>query len=686
MCGIAGIINVVDQEPPSLEQMVSMISPLRYRGPDQSGVYLDHRAALGHLRLSIIGIDGGIQPICNETGELWIVYNGEAYNYLELKQELLARGHRFSTQTDTEVLLHLYEEYGPACLERINGQFALAIWDSAKGELFLARDRVGVRPLYYTWSAGGQLLFASEIKAILAVTGSRELDPEAIGQLFVFWSTLPGRTFFAGVEALPPGHYLLVKGQRSRPRSYWRIPAYPAEEQCGLDLPEAAEAFAELLEDAVRLRLRADVPVGAYLSGGLDSSIIATLIARHRQSRLKTFSLGFADAAYDESVAQEEMVRHLGTDHRRVLVQDQQIRRLLPETVWHCEQATLRSSPVPMFLLSQLVHSEGYKVVLSGEGADEMLGGYHIFKEAKVRDYWGRRPDSPRRPRLLERLYPYIFNNPSRGRSFLQEFFAVSPEQLRDPFFSHAVRWGGGARNLVFLSPEYRGCLAGYDPREELAQWLPESFAGRDLFCRAQVLEIELFLAGFLLSSQGDRVAMAHSVEMRHPFLDYRVIDFAFRLPARWKMRGLQEKYFLRRACRDILPQRIASRGKHPYRAPVSALFTAAAPADYVDDLLSPRSLKASGYFDPDKVARLYRRVIGAPPETVSEFANMALMGIISTEILHRQFLACSSYRGVRRLRPDLVRYGAERKLEGREWASAPTAPDGGDHGTADGA
>nr|WP_302467677.1 asparagine synthase C-terminal domain-containing protein [Geomonas oryzisoli] len=297
------------------------------------------------------------------------------------------------------------------------------------------------------------------------------------------------------------------------------------------------------------------------------------------------------------------------------------------------------------------------------------------YKEAKVRDYWGRRPESMRRPRLLERLYPYIFNNPARGRSFLQEFFAVMPEQRQDPFFSHAVRWGGGIRNLAFLSPEYRSCLSGYDPREELARWLPESFNGRDLFARAQVLEIELFLAGFLLSSQGDRVAMAHSVEMRHPFLDYRVIDFAFRLPAKWKMRALQEKYLLRRACRDLLPQRIARRGKHPYRAPVSALFTAAAPADYVEDLLSVESLRASGYFDAGKVVRLYQRVLKAPPGTVGEFANMALMGVISTEILHRQFLASASYKAGVMLSPDLVRYGGERKIEGREWQYSTDRP-----------
>lgn len=661
MCGIAGIVNLKEAEAPSLEQVVAMISPLRHRGPDESGVYLDTRAGLGHLRLSIIGIDGGTQPIGNETGTLWIVYNGEAYNYLELKEDLLARGHRFTTRTDTEVLLHLYEEYGPACLDRINGQFALAIWDAAKGELFLARDRVGVRPLYYAFTPDGRLLFASEIKAILAVAGRRALDAQALSQLFVFWSTLPGRTFFQGVEALPPGHYLHVAGRRSAPVPYWRIPHFSRHEVPRRELAEAAESFAALLDDAVRLRLRADVPVGAYLSGGLDSSIIAALIARHCSERLKTFSLGFADPAFDESCAQDEMVARLGTDHRRVLVEDAQIRTLLPETVWHCEQPTLRTSPVPMYLLSRLVREEGYKVVLSGEGADEMLGGYNIFKEAKIRQWWGRLPGSALRPRLLERLYPYVFRDHSRGRHFLREFFAVDPRQLDDPFFSHAVRWGGGARNLPFLSKGCRERLDGYDPREELLRLLPDGFAGRDLFSRAQVLEIELFLAGFLLSSQGDRVAMAHSVEMRHPFLDYRVIESAFRLPPHWKMRGLAEKYFLKKACRNLLPEGILKRAKQPYRAPVRSLFTLAAP-DYVEELLSEASLKASGYFDPVRVGRLLRKVLAAP---AGEFDHMALMGIVTTEILHRQFVAAASWKGVPIVRPDLV-CGPLRKKGGR--------------------
>lgn len=638
-----------------------MISPLSYRGPDESGVYLDGAAALGHLRLSIIGIDGGTQPIGNETGELWIVYNGEAYNYIELKEDLLLKGHRFVTRTDTEVLLHLYEEYGTACLEKINGQFAFAIWDARKRELFLARDRVGIRPLYYTRSAG-RFLFASEIKAILAVDGKRELDIEALGQLFEFWTTLPGRTFFKGIAELPPGHFLLLGEGPPEPKAYWRVPFHPPEECCRLGLDEAAQALQELLSDSVRLRLRADVPVGAYLSGGLDSSIITALVSRHCQSHLKTFSMSFQDQLFDESSAQREMIGFLKSDHRQVLIENAEIRRLLPEALWHCEKPTLRTSPVPMFMLSGLVRSEGYKVVLSGEGADEILGGYNIFKEAKIRGYWGREPASTRRPRLLERLYPYVFQNPSRGRLFLQGFFSVSGEHPDDPFFSHSVRWGGGRKNLAFLSNDCQAQLAGYRPIEELFRWLPESFAGRDLLARAQVLEMELFLSNFLLSSQGDRVAMAHSVEMRHPFLDYRVIDFAFRLPARWKLSGLNEKYLLKRAFAGVIPEAISRREKQPYRAPVRELFSRQAPRDYVDELLSPQALKDTGYFDAEKVSRLYSMVRDAGPQGAGEFKHMALIGALSTQILHRQFIGTSSRTAVPQVRPDRIRYGSHLK------------------------
>jgi len=662
VCGIAGIVNLTDNAPPSISAITSMISILRYRGPDESGVYLDDDCALGHLRLSIIGIDGGTQPICNEDGTLWIIYNGEAFNYVELKADLIKKGHLFVTETDTEVLLHLYEEYGTSCLDRINGQFSLAIWDARKKELFLARDRVGIRPLYYAFS-GGRLFVASEIKSIVAVNGAAQLDLKALSQVFVLWSTLPGRTVFQGIQELRPGHFMVVRDGSAEPQPYWRIPFQLAEQRSGLSFDDASEQLRELLSDAVRLRLRADVPVGAYLSGGLDSSVIAMLISRHCTSHLRTFSLGFESSPFDETPFQNQMISYLSADNRQVMIGNDEIRQWFPKTVWHCEKPMLRTSPVPMFLLSKLVRDEGYKVVLSGEGADEILAGYNIFKEAKIRAYWGRDPASRRRPLLLERLYPYVFKNPSRSRSFLQTFFAVTPQDLQDLFFSHSVRWEGGRRNLSFFSEESIAALANYDPVVEVANCLPEDFARCDLLTKAQVLEMQIFLSNFLLSSQGDRVGMANSIEMRHPFLDYRVIDFAFRLPASWKLKGLNEKYLLKHAFKGLVPASIAQRGKQPYRAPIRELFSPGAASDYVDEMLSEESLKKSGYFNARKAALLYAKYRNSSSEA-SEFQNMALIGILSTQLLHQQFVINTPAGPAGSLKPDKVicRAGAEGK------------------------
>ena len=652
MCGIAGILNLEQQPPPTLEQATAMISIFRYRGPNESGIYIDDSIALGHARLSIIGLDSGVQPIANERETLWIIYNGEAFNYPELRESLLKKGHRFSTGTDTEVVLHLYEEYGPRSLSMINGQFSLAIWDSVRQELFLARDRMGIRPLYYTRS-NGRLIFASEVKSILAVTGTRPLNMEGMAQVFTFWTTLHGRTVFEGIEELPPGHSLTVKqGDMVRER-YWSLPYHP--EKNHIVPADAADELRELLADAVRIRLRADVPVGSYLSGGLDSSIISMLIATRFNNRLRTFSMKFQEEAFDESTYQDELTAYLGVDHRSITIENQQIRKLFPRTIWHCETPVLRTAPVPLYILSGLVHSEGFRVVLSGEGADEILGGYNIFKEAKVRRFWGREPDSAGRPLLLERLYPYIFNNPGRGRHFLRQFFKVSPQDLDNPLFSHMIRWENSRKNLGFLSDERLHSLGAYDPLDDLLRQLPADFHLRDPLEKAQVLEMEIFLANYLLSSQGDRVAMAHSVELRHPFLDYRVVDFAFRLPVGLKIQGLNEKYLLKRAFKDMIPERVGTRAKKPYRAPIRELFFSQAPPDYVDDLLSESSIARSGYFNPAKVRRLFDKFRRADQEFSSEFQNMALVGILSTQLLHQQFVEGTSLRAVEQVRPDRV-------------------------------
>jgi len=646
MCGIAGILNLNDTlAPPGREELVPMISVIRHRGPDEAGLYLDDHMGLGHVRLSIIGLEGGGQPISNEDGSLWIIYNGEAFNYVELKPELLQKGHRFTTDTDTEVLLHLYEEYGPACLEKINGQFALAIWDNRKKELFLARDRIGIRPLFYTRN-GRRLLFASEIKALFTHPDvPRAINSEALHQVFTFWTTLEGNTIFEGIRELPPGHYMTVKDGHITKRAFWTLPYYAPENRWQSSFTEACEALHDLLLDAVRIRLRADVPVGAYLSGGLDSSLITALIARNFNNRLKTFSIGFQEGSFDETRYQQEMIAHLQTDHRRTLASNQLIREHFADLVWHAEKPILRTAPVPLYLLSGLVRDNQLKVVLTGEGADEVFGGYNIFKEAKIRQFWGRQPDSKVRPLLLQKLYPYIFKNPGRTSAFLYAFYAVKTGDMEDPCFSHRIRWNNTGKNIQFFSPQIAAKLNGAPWRDKVLEGLPPGFADRDLLARAQHLEMEVFLSNYLLSSQGDRPAMANSLEIRLPFLDYRVIDFAARMPPQWKINGLNEKYLLKKSFSKEVPDIVRNRPKQPYRAPIREVFFNPAPDDYVDTMLSEDSLRQAGLFDPQKVGRLLQKYRKGGHG--SEVQNMAVVGILSAQLTHYQFVSNFPWRTI---------------------------------------
>lgn len=636
MCGIAGFTL----PSPGPERLITeMITTIRYRGPDEAGMYLDPSVALGQCRLSIIGLDDGTQPISNEDGTVWVVYNGEIFNYPELKTELQKKGHRFATHTDTEVLVHLYEEYGSGFLPMLNGQFAFAIWDSTRKELLLARDRVGIRPLFYHQSPE-KYIFASEIKAIFAdKTVSREIDPRSLQQIFTFWTTLTPNTAFKGIYELPPGHYQIVRhGRIIEQASYWQIPYYTPESRFSGSLEEAVEETRTLLNDAIRIRLRADVPVGAYLSGGLDSSIITSSISRNFNNRLRTFSIGFQEADFDETAYQRDLVNHLGTDHSEVRISNQDIRDNLPKVVWHAEKPLLRTAPVPMYLLARLVRENNFKVVLTGEGADEVFGGYDIFKEAKIRHFWSRFPESPSRPRLLEKLHPYIFKDPARSRMILQKFYGVADADMNDPCLSHRIRWDNTSKNVMFFSDEIASQLAGYNPECELAAGLPELFDTRDQLSRSQFLEMEIFLSNYLLSSQGDRVAMGNSVELRVPFLDYRVIDFGMKLPPQWKIRGLNEKYILKRAFEWEIPEQIIGRPKQPYRAPIRELFFAGN-NDYAEELLSRNYLEKTGYFNASKSCNLIEKYKKSDRLVASESQNMAIIGILTTQILHNLFI-----------------------------------------------
>jgi len=618
-----------------------MLGALRHRGPDEFGILLDGETGLGSARLSIIDLGGGSQPITNEDESLWIVFNGEIFNYIELRAELEPKAHKFRTSSDTEVILHLFEEYGPRCFERMNGQWAIAIWDTKRRELLLARDRLGVRPLFYTRTEDDSLVFGSEIKSILSEGRVRaEINPLVVEQVFRFWAPLSPNTVFRDIVELPPGHFMVATGDSMKVQSYWNN-RFPTEDEVGSgdegrSVEDVVEEFRELMIDACRIRLRADVPVGAYLSGGLDSSTIASVVRRHTSNRLVTFSIAFSDAKFDESQFQKQMAQHLGTEHHVVQASHEDIGNAFPDVVWHTEVPIMRTAPAPMFLLSKLVRQTGFKVVLTGEGADEFLGGYDIFKEDKVRRFWAEQPDSKWRPLLLKRLYPDISGLSQSNAAMLAAFFGEGLTDLSSPWYSHAVRWRNNRRNRRFLDDNI---LATNESEhfDHLAASLPAEFYRWAPLARAQHLEISVFLSQYLLSSQGDRMGMANSIEGRFPFLDFRLVEFCNRLQPRMKMRCLNEKFLLKKAAAPWLPDIITQRPKRPYRAPVHRSFFNAKTPDYVRELLSPASIKASGLFKSGPVEQLVNKIRGGAP--VGETDDMALAGILSTQLVAERFV-----------------------------------------------
>jgi len=652
MCGIVGICDLKPGRRTNLHDIQRMMAQIRHRGPDQMGIYLDDIVGLGHLRLSIVDLQGGCQPIHNEDETLWIIYNGEVFNYIELKRELQEQGHRFYTTSDTEVLLHLYEQEGPRCLQRLNGQFALAIWDGVNKELFLARDRVGIRPLHYTIH-NQRLIFASEIKSIFAVSGvPRAIDPVSLDQIFTFWTVLPGRTVFRDIHELPPGHYMKVSRGRVETKRYWEIPIYEREEQLEEPLETICEQVSDLLMDAIRVRLRADVPVGCYVSGGLDSSGVAAVAAKKLGVSWNTFGIRFDEEVFDEGTHQERMVSFLGSTHHQIQATPQRIGDAFAQTLWHCEKPLLRTSPVPLWLLSRVVHECGLKVVLTGEGADEVFGGYDIFKEAKVRQFWSRRPDSSLPALLLNQLYEDIFRD-QRAKRLRQTFFRQGLDWSRDPLFSHTLRWDNTSRIKTFFSSEVKAATGTADPYEPVRQSLPQRFHQLDTVGKAQYLEMAIFLSNHLLSSQGDRVAMAHSVEIRLPFLDYRMIDLMARVPSRWKILGLNEKHLLKKVLRPLLPDQIVARRKQAYRAPIVHCLLAGASGELARGLLTGSAMRRAALFDIGKVDKLLAKLQAV--ENPSEIDGMALAGILSSQIIHQQFVEDYSPRGHSTIHPDLV-------------------------------
>ncbi|MGO4574243.1 asparagine synthase (glutamine-hydrolyzing) [Microvirga sp. 2TAF3] len=636
MCGIAGYFG--DGLDPAVGRSLLqlMTGTVAHRGPDEQSTFVSNGAGLGHARLSIIGLANGQQPMGSAAGDLWISFNGEIFNYIELRNELMALGRHFRTSSDTEVILHLYDEMGPECVTRLNGDFAFALWDARRHRMMLARDRMGVRPLFHTMRAG-TLFFASEVKALLEVPGiEAEIDPFALDEIFTLWAPIAPRTPFKDIAELPPAHIMIVDRNGAMVKPYWRL-TFPDRTEARDERSESKiiEELRALLEDATRIRLRADVPVGAYLSGGLDSSITSALAAR-QVPELRTYSVIFDSEEHDESAQQDEMVSALGTRHSVISCHNSDIANVFPDVVRHMERPVIRTAPAPLYLLSQLVRDQGFKVVLTGEGADEVFAGYDIFKESSVRRFCARQPDSHIRPHLFRRLYSYLPGLKQQSPEYLAAFFGAGPALLDDPLFSHRPRLRSTAAAKIFFSGDLRATLGDYDAAAELAERLPPDYGRWHPLHQAQYIETSFLLPGYILSSQGDRMAMAHGVEGRFPFLDHRLVEFAARIPAGMKLKGLREKHILREATKDLLPSSINARTKQPYRAPDSQCFTTMDAPNYIAAAFSPGAISATGLFNPQAVDKLYAKC--RRQEDVSFRDNTAFVGILSTQLWHRSF------------------------------------------------
>lgn len=639
MCGIAGYLNL-GNESAAVDVLGAMLRNIVHRGPDAQGSLVEGPIALGSTRLSIVDHATGRQPMQSDDGNLVLVFNGEIFNYRELRQQLLSQEQRpFRTESDTEVLLRLFAAKGPAMVHDLNGQWALAIWDKRQKQLFLSRDRVGVRPLHYA-HFGKSFVFASEVKAVFAHTeAKRQINFDTLSDILSYWAPLPGKTFFADVYELPPGHSLLVDANgESKLSCYWDW-LYPQSKNHYRHVDDAVDELTALLTDAVHLRLRADVPVGAYLSGGLDSALIAALMARAKTPDLSTFSLSFSDREFDEAPYQQRMVEAIGARHHSVACSYQDIGDHFESAVLHAERPLLRTAPAPMVMLSRQVQKAGFKVVLTGEGADEVFAGYDVFREAALRRFLQRHPRWQLATRLVNKLYPYLPTLKSQPDIFKRQFFSADAAPSDDPLYA--------LRPRMRLTMPIHGLLSAASqeriktfPSQGYLQQLPSDYPKWHPLDQAQYLEAKILMPGYILSSQGDRASMAHAVEGRFPFLDKNVLAFATRLPPHLRLNGLKEKWLLKRAARRFVPTEIIQRPKQPYRSPDVPSLCAGrlATGEPILELLRGERLHAAGVFCPKAVNRLLQRVRDRQ-QTSSTRDAMALSFVVSTQILVEKML-----------------------------------------------
>jgi asparagine synthase (glutamine-hydrolysing) len=645
MCGIAGILDLSGQRRPVAPETIrAMAEAIIHRGPDEDGFLIEPGVALASRRLSIVGLADGRQPIRNEDGSVAVVFNGELFDYPEMRKELEAKGHRFSTHCDTEVIPHRWEDHQEEMFAHLRGQFAIALYDRRRQRVILGRDRFGICPLYWTVRAdadGGWLLFASEVKALLA-SGMVEAQPDirGINHLFTFFS-LPGPvTCFEGVGSLSPGHYLRIDlggaGQRGRfdEHIYWRLD-FPdrGQEEHGKSADQLADGLEQLLIEAVVRRLRADVPVVSYLSGGVDSSTVVALASHVRGSPIPSFTIRITRPDLDETSEASLAAHHIGTTPIVVDCGPDEVLNTYPELIRAAEGPVIDTSCTALLLLAREVHARGYKVALTGEGADEWLAGYPWHKINRVLGWFDVLP-GVRLSQWLRRLYVRISGAPRFPWSLTK--------RVQDLVGGHNgwldVYGLMSMSKLRFFSPWMREALGDHLPYEDLGLE-PEKMRRWHPLNRELYLSARIHLCGLLLNAKGDRVAMNSSVETRYPFLDEAVCAYLAKISPAWKLRFLRDKALLRRVARKWLPKAIADRRKAMFRAPFDSFHLERTPA-FVEQLLSPESLQKTGYFDAAAVQRwrkAFRDLGVRSSQRVS--VEMGLVGVLATQLWHHTFI-----------------------------------------------
>lgn len=626
MCGIAGFISKYCTET-NLENIGNFIG---HRGPDGTGYYFKDDVGLVSKRLSIIDLDNGRQPAWNEDETIIVIFNGEIFNYIQIREELLAKGHRIANNSDTAVLPHMYELYGTGMFERLSGQFGIAIYDSKCRKLVLARDRMGIIPLNYYYN-NDEFFFGSEIKAILANDRvMRRLNLEAVFDVFTFWSPQYNRTVFQDIYSLLPGEYLEFQDKQIKKSKYFTLRYREANEM--IDFDRTAGDIEELLCKAVQKRLIGDVKVYAYMSGGLDSSLITSIIASRYDSSVEAFSISFEDEFLDESMYQKIVCDYLGIRQNTVLFKNSEIPNLIKKIIWHTETPLLRAGPIPLFMLSEHVNKNNAKVVLSGEGSDELFGGYDIFKEVKIKNLIRRHPDSALKQQLFRKINQFVdarFISASAGG--LNYFYMHGCDGgLLD---SHYTRW----RQFVFFERFFSEDIKaiknkiGYpDYYKSLELELVQGIGDWTDIQKSQYLEIETFLSRYLLSSQGDRISMANSVEVRFPFLDDDLVEYCMSLNDRFKIKALNEKYIVKKIAEKYLPTELIKRKKFPYRASLDVRKILS--NQYINYLLSEEGLNKYGLFDSKKISGFIKST--TLKEVPNERETMLVMGVMTLQIL----------------------------------------------------